>query len=88
MDGRTLSVVTERRISSRSRVRSRDTADRRSHSDLQTLGMAGLYISHVDVWAAFLASGEEVGLVLEDDAVVARGPTRPSQRAFLPSSSG
>jgi len=35
--------------------------------------MAGLYISHVDVWKLFLDSGEEVGLVLEDDAVVSTG---------------
>ncbi len=72
-DGRTLDVVSDLRISARSRVRSRDSADRRSHSDLQSLGMSGLYISHVEVWREFLASGEAVGLVLEDDAVVERG---------------
>ena len=72
-DGRTLDVVRDQRISARSRVRSRDSADRRSHSDLQSLGMSGLYISHVEVWREFLASGEPVGLVLEDDAVVERG---------------
>ncbi len=72
-DGRTLDVVRDQRISARSRVRSRDAADRRSHSDLQSLGMSGLYISHVEVWRAFLASGEPLGLVLEDDAVVERG---------------
>ena len=72
-DGRSLDVVRDLRVSARSRVRSRDTADRRSHSDLQSLGMSGLYISHVEVWRAFLASGEPVGLVLEDDAVVERG---------------
>jgi GR25 family glycosyltransferase involved in LPS biosynthesis len=72
-DGRTLNVLTDKRISVRSRVRSRDALDRRSHSDLQSLGMSGLYISHVEVWREFLASGEAVGLVLEDDAVVERG---------------
>jgi GR25 family glycosyltransferase involved in LPS biosynthesis len=72
-DGRTLEVVTEARLSSRARVRTRDVSGRRAHSDLQTLGMAGLYVSHVNVWKAFLDSGEPLGLVLEDDAVVPVG---------------
>ena len=72
-DGRTLDVISETRLTSRARVRTRDVSGRRAHSDLQTLGMAGLYVSHVDVWKAFLASGEPLGLVLEDDAVVAVG---------------
>jgi GR25 family glycosyltransferase involved in LPS biosynthesis len=72
-DGRTLDVISETRLSSRARVRTRDVSGRRAHSDLQTLGMAGLYVSHVNVWRAFLDSGEPLGLVLEDDAVVPIG---------------
>ena len=73
-DGRLLDIVAEgHRLSARARVRTRDVAGRRAHSDLQTLGMAGLYVSHVDVWRAFLDSGEPLGLVLEDDAVVPQG---------------
>jgi GR25 family glycosyltransferase involved in LPS biosynthesis len=72
-DGRSLDVISEGRLSTRARVRTRDVSGRRAHSDLQTLGMAGLYVSHVDVWKAFLDSGEPLGLVLEDDAVVPVG---------------
>jgi GR25 family glycosyltransferase involved in LPS biosynthesis len=72
-DGRTLDVAHDERISVQARLRMAEGSGRRSHSDLQTPGMAGLYISHVEVWKAILASGEPVGIVLEDDAVVSLG---------------
>ena len=67
-DGRALDLLSDPRLSPRARARTRDVAGRRAHSDLQTLGMAGLYVSHVDAWRTFLDSGEPLGLVLEDDA--------------------
>ena len=43
---------------------------RRSHTDLVTLGMAGLYISHVEIWKKIVDSGADLAIVLEDDASI------------------
>lgn len=72
-DGISLDVCHDERVTPLARLRTRDGTGRRSHSDLQTAGMVGLYISHVELWRAFLATGEPVGIVLEDDAVVHEG---------------
>jgi GR25 family glycosyltransferase involved in LPS biosynthesis len=81
-DGRALDVPRDDRVTPLARVRTRDGAGRRSHSDLQTAGMIGLYVTHVELWKAFLASGEPVGIVLEDDAVVGAG-TAAAMRAAI-----
>jgi GR25 family glycosyltransferase involved in LPS biosynthesis len=68
-DGTTLTPATDDRFSVLARVNlMRGT--RRSHTDLVTLGMAGLYVSHVEVWKKVVASGAELALVLEDDAEI------------------
>jgi GR25 family glycosyltransferase involved in LPS biosynthesis len=72
-DGNVLDFLRDKRVTPLARLRTHDGSGRRSHSDLQTAGMAGLYISHVELWKEFLASGEAVGIVLEDDAVVNEG---------------
>jgi len=72
-DGRALDVARDERVAPLARLRTRDQAGRRSHSDLQTPGMVGLYVSHVALWKEFLATGDAVGVVLEDDAAVAPG---------------
>ena len=41
---------------------------RRSHREIATLGAVGASLSHIDVWRRFLASGEPMCLVFEDDA--------------------
>lgn len=70
VDGTTLDPPRDERFSVLARVNLlRKT--RRSHTDLVTLGMAGLYLSHADVWQRVLASGAELAIVLEDDAEIA-----------------
>lgn len=69
VDGKTLDPVNDERFSVLARVNLiRKT--RRSHTDLVTAGMAGLYISHVEVWKAVVASGAPLAIVLEDDAEI------------------
>lgn len=68
-DGNKIDVRADSRISAYGRA-SIMRGERRSHSGLATRGMAGLYISHVEVWKAFLESGENLGIVFEDDAMV------------------
>ena len=68
-DGNKIDVRADSRISAYGRA-SIVRGERRSHSGLATRGMAGLYISHVEVWKAFLESGENLGIVFEDDAMV------------------
>ncbi len=70
-DGLTLDLDTDVRIAAAGRVGIAH-GQRSSHSGLATRGMAGLYISHVDAWRAFLATGDPIGIVFEDDAVVQR----------------
>ena len=41
---------------------------RRSHHEIATLGAVGASLSHFDVWKRFVASGEPLCLVFEDDA--------------------
>ena len=41
---------------------------RRSHYEIATLGAVGASLSHIDVWKRFVASGEPLCLVFEDDA--------------------
>lgn len=69
VDGLTIDLHTDARISAAGRVGIL-RGERRSHSGLATRGMAGLYISHVEAWRAFLETDAEVGIVFEDDASV------------------
>ena len=70
VDGKLLSSLNDDRFSIVARL-NMQRGTRRAHSDLVTLGMAGLYISHVDVWQRFLSeTGDALAIVLEDDAVV------------------
>ena len=41
---------------------------RRSHHEIATLGAVGASLSHFDVWKRFVASGDPLCLVFEDDA--------------------
>lgn len=69
VDGNTLDPLTDERFSVLSRVNLlRKT--RRSHTELVTLGMSGLYVSHVEVWKRVVASGAPMAIVLEDDAAI------------------
>lgn len=69
VDGSTLEPARDERFSVLARV-NLQRKTRRSHTDLVTLGMAGLYISHVEAWKRVLASGVELAIVLEDDAEI------------------
>lgn len=87
IDGRELDVVNDERFAVSARVAVR-RGSRRAHTDLATVGMAGLYISHVDVWTKCAASaGDDVCVVLEDDAVItpALAPRLDALLAALPS---
>lgn len=69
IDGKTLDPLTDERFSVLARVNMMRKT-RRSHTDLVTLGMAGLYISHAEVWKRIVDSGAELAVVLEDDAEI------------------
>jgi hypothetical protein len=71
IDGKKLDLIADDRVSANGRViTAGNGATRRRHADVASPGMIGLYISHVDVWRAFLESGAPVGVVFEDDARV------------------
>lgn len=73
VDGNHLDIRSESKIALASR-RSITTGERKSHSELATTGMAGLYISHVDVWKACVAQKRYgICIVFEDDALVPAG---------------
>lgn len=86
VDGKQLDIHSESRISVASRS-SVVSGERKSHSELATTGMAGLYISHVDVWNACLnQTRSDICVVFEDDAYVpaGAGPVFDSVLAALP----
>jgi len=43
---------------------------RRSHYEIATLGAIGSSMSHISIWKKFVASGAEMCIVLEDDAIL------------------
>jgi len=70
IDGKQLGIATDKRVAPFSRTATVTGQGRRRHSDVATAGMIGLYLSHVAVWEAFLATGAPIGIVFEDDARV------------------
>lgn len=71
VDGRQLNLITDSRVSAAGRVITKGGgASRRRHADVASAGMIGLYISHVEIWRAFLRTDALVGVVFEDDARV------------------
>lgn len=66
VDGSTLNIDSDKRISlfTKSNI---VKGERRSHTEVDTKGGVGCYLSHVAVWQDFLNSPSEVALVFEDD---------------------
>lgn len=69
VDGKTIDVETDERISMRTK-RNIKFRTRRTHEDIDTVGAIGCYLSHAQIWREFLASGASAVMVLEDDALV------------------
>jgi len=63
---------------------------RRSHHEIATLGAVGASLSHFDVWKRFVASGEPLCLVFEDDARITTAAIHEAHRLWptLPSAWG
>jgi len=66
VDGGKINIDDDKRVSlfTKSKI---VKGERRSHSELNTKGGVGCYLSHVGVWQEFLNSSSEVALVFEDD---------------------
>jgi GR25 family glycosyltransferase involved in LPS biosynthesis len=69
VDGKTIDVETDDRISMRTK-RNIKFRTRRTHEDIDTVGAIGCYLSHVTIWKEFLASNASAIMVLEDDAMI------------------
>lgn len=69
VDGKTINVETDERISMRTK-RNIKFRTRRTHEDIDTVGAIGCYLSHVQIWREFVASGAQAVMVLEDDALI------------------
>jgi len=69
VDGSKLSIDNDNRISifTKSNILKKE---RRSHSQLNTMGAIGCYFSHVAIWKDFLLSSSEVALIFEDDVLL------------------
>lgn len=81
VDGSKLSIEDDERITSSARVNILEKY-RRAHSEISTKGMAGLYMSHVELWKEFLNTGEPVGIVFEDDCYVPRNGMEQLEKAM------
>jgi GR25 family glycosyltransferase involved in LPS biosynthesis len=69
VDGKTLDVMNDDRISMRTK-RNIKMRSRRTHEDIDTVGAIGCYLSHVQIWKEFLTTSASCVLVLEDDALI------------------
>lgn len=69
VDGKTIAVETDDRISMRTK-RNIKFRTRRTHEDIDTVGAIGCYLSHTQIWREFLQSGASCVMVLEDDALI------------------
>ena len=67
VNGRRLNFLTDRRISTASRLNIMRN-DRRTHPEVATLGAIGCTISHATIWRKLVASGAPYAVVMEDDA--------------------
>jgi len=69
VNGKKLRYKTDKRISVRTRLNIFRNY-RRSHYEIATLGAVGCSLSHIDAWKKFLKTSANVGLFMEDDAIV------------------
>jgi GR25 family glycosyltransferase involved in LPS biosynthesis len=69
VDGKTLDVDTEERITTMTR-RNIKTKTRRSHEELNSIGGVGCALSHIAVWQWMVDNKQPLCLVFEDDAIV------------------
>ena len=72
VDGATLNIVSDRRISNRTKYNILHKT-RRSHDEIDTAGAIGCSLSHYEVWKKFLETKADACLVLEDDAQIPVG---------------
>lgn len=68
-----LAAVDARALTDAQRAALDTPAYERKHGKTPALGELGCYLSHVEVMRAFLASGHEFALVLEDDVILHDG---------------
>jgi GR25 family glycosyltransferase involved in LPS biosynthesis len=72
VDGAALNIVSDRRISNRTKYNILHKT-RRSHDEIDTAGAIGCSLSHYEVWKKFLETKADACLVLEDDAQIPVG---------------
>ena len=71
IDGNALNIENNTRISLFTRLNI-TRGERRSHSEINTKGGIGCYLSHVNIWEEFQNSQDEVALVMEDDIILSK----------------
>lgn len=69
VDGKTIDLETDKRISTLCRYNIKN-ATRRSHDMLDSIGGVGCALSHIALWTKLVNSTENVFLVLEDDILI------------------
>jgi GR25 family glycosyltransferase involved in LPS biosynthesis len=69
VDGKTLDIYTDERISLHTRQNILKNF-RRSHYEINTPGAVGASLSHIGIWTTFLKSDAEMCVVFEDDAMI------------------
>ena len=79
VDGGTVDIWSDDRVSLLAR-RNIATGERRDHSELNTRGAIGCYLSHLEIWKRVLGEGRSYAIVFEDDAQVPIGTFAAIQR--------
>jgi GR25 family glycosyltransferase involved in LPS biosynthesis len=69
VDGKTLDLLSDRRISIQAK-RNIKMNTRRSHEDLNSIGGVGCALSHIAIWKWMVDQEQEMCIIFEDDAKV------------------
>lgn len=69
IDGKTINMETDERVSMRTK-RNIKYRTRRTHEDIDSVGAIGCFLSHVAIWQEFVQSGAQSIMVFEDDAYI------------------
>lgn len=80
VDGTTLDVANDTRVSLETRVRLLYWKYRHTHQEMSHVGALGCSLSHIKAWDAFLETDAEYLLVLEDDALFTPDDMRKIER--------
>lgn len=82
VDGKTLNIETDKRVSTLCRYNIKNST-RRSHDMLDSIGGVGCALSHIALWTKLVESTDNVFLILEDDILATEEQWDAARMLFI-----